>query len=131
MNNEKGKTWLQREKTKTFRDCCSEQNAHLITLRQGSWAQSTELLPYFITTTKRLVRWFGMLLQNMLMSVLDMPKDIGQLSEQAFCRNTVISVLTCTGITAFLQSGTSQPIVIFDILFYQQIDRTNQLLFLP
>lgn len=79
MNNEKGKTWLQREKTKTFRDCCSEQNAHLITLRQGSWAQPTELLLYFITTTKRLVRWFGMLIQNMLMSVLDTPKDIGRL----------------------------------------------------
>lgn len=120
-----------KRQTKTFRDCCSEKNAHLITLRLGSWAQSTELLPYIITTTKRLVRWFGMLVQNMLMSVLDMPKDIGRLSQQAFRRNTIISVLTCTGITAFLQSGTSQPIVIFDILFYQQIDRTNQLLFLP
>lgn len=68
-----------KEKKQTFRDCCSERNAHLITLRQGSWAQSTELLPYFITTTKRRVKWFGMLVQNMLMSVLDMPKDIGRL----------------------------------------------------
>lgn len=75
----KGRRGCKEKKTKTFRDCCSEQNAHLITLRQGSWAQPTELLLYFITTTKRLVRWFGMLVQNMLMSVLDMPKDIGRL----------------------------------------------------